>query len=413
MGVLRIVRFGTEFSFRTRRIFFFIIFFIALTGVTLYAMNEISRENTDLLMSQKTVVLQENSFFTSTASQTQTLASQFSKSAGTVFIVRYIYISSLEMKIFSINTKESWANTIVRPNEIREGSYISTGSDIGNNTFQALASRNQIPLGPVNGTQNINMTNTLSVNSVQKFTKGATEFNFKVVGLFDKKINTPKEENWVMLPDNAFDSLVSFLGLSPSQVYGYQVVIVANGYSETLAAALFGDSVKKVDANAIQADTVKGANFHVQDPPDITSIRSQATSTDLILIIGLIGSPIVATMYAFIISRFRTREMAVLKAVGYSNRNVQVMILTEIATVSVIGFLISAFGLQILLAMNSQYTLNTTYIPLIWNPFVSLVPSGTAILTFIFVVVSNIFGFVIISQRTIKVRPVELFKNVG
>jgi ABC-type antimicrobial peptide transport system permease subunit len=105
--------------------------------------------------------------------------------------------------------------------------------------------------------------------------------------------------------------------------------------------------------------------------------------------------------------------MAVLKAVGYSNRNVQVMILTEIASVSIIGFIISVFGLQTLLAMNSQYTLNTTYVPLIWNPFVDLFPSTTAIVTFIFVVLSNILGFGIISQKTIRVRPVELFKNVG
>ena len=63
--------------------------------------------------------------------------------------------------------------------------------------------------------------------------------------------------------------------------------------------------------------------------------------------------------------------------------------------------------------MNSQYTLNTTYVPLNWNPFIDLIPSGIAILTFIFIVVSNILGFFIISQKTIKVRPVELFKNVG
>ena len=129
--------------------------------------------------------------------------------------------------------------------------------------------------------------------------------------------------------------------------------------------------------------------------------------------IGLVGAPIVATMYAFIISRFRTREIAVLKAVGYSNSNVQAMLLSEIATVSLIGFLISTFGFQIILIMNAQYTLNTTYVPLIWNPFVDLLPSPIAIITFIFVVLSNILGFVIISRRSIAVRPVELFKNVG
>ena len=413
MGLLRIVRYGTEFSFRTRRIFFFIIFFIALTGVTLYAMNEISRENTDLLLTQKTVVLQENNFFVSTASQTQQIASKFSSSDGNVYVVRYIYLNSLKMKIFTVNLKEPWANTIVQPNEIRQGSYISKGTDINhNNTFEALASRNQIPLGVVNGTT-VNMTNTFAVNSVQTFSKSGSTFSFKVVGLFDKKIDLPKDENWVLMSDGAFDGLTTFLGIPLNQIYGYQVVIVANGYSETLASALFGDSVAKVQSNIIKADSAKGANFHLQNPPDKTKIRAQATSTDLILVIGLLGSPVVATMYAFIISRFRTREMAVLKAVGYSNRNVQVMILTEIAAVSIIGFLISVFGLQILLTMNSQYSLNTTYVPLIWNPFVSIIPSGTAIMTFIFVVVSNIFGFFIISQKTIRVRPVELFKNVG
>lgn len=413
MGLLRIVRYGTEFSFRTRRIFFFIIFFIALTGVTLYSINEISRENTDLLLQQKTVVLQENTFFTASAAEAKAIASDFNSHDGTVFVVRYLTIPGLNMKIFTADLGEPWANTIVRPNEIREGSYISTGSSIGNDTYQALASRNQIPLGSVNATTNVNVTNTLEVNSVQSFSGPNAAIHLKIVGLYDKKIDTPSNENWILVSNTGFDALVNVLNFQPSQIYGYQVVIVANGYSETFAAALFGNSVSSVKANTIKARANEGSLFHLENPPDPTTIQSQATNTDLILIIGLIGSPIVATMYAFIISRFRTREMAVLKAVGYSNRNVQLMILTEIAVVSIIGYLISVFGLQVFFNLNAQYTLHTTYSPLLWNPFVSLVPSGTAIISFIFVVVSNIFGFLIITQKTIRVRPMELFKNVG
>ena len=89
------------------------------------------------------------------------------------------------------------------------------------------------------------------------------------------------------------------------------------------------------------------------------------------------------------------------------------MLLSEIGTVSIAGFLVSVFGFQILLSLNAQYTLNTTYTPLIWNPFVDLIPSPIAITTFIFVVISNIIGFIIISRRSIAVRPVELFKNAG
>ena len=421
MGVLRIVRYGTEFSFRTRRIFFFIIFFVALTGVTLYAMNEISRENTDLLLPQKTVIIQQKSDFSITATSLQNIASQYPalSSGSDVYIVRYFYLSQFNMRVVSLDLNQPWSSNIVRPNEIRAGSYITTDTNLGNSsssTYQILASQNLIPQGSINATLGVNMSNTYSVNSIQKFVKGDQQFNLKVVGLFDKPLTLPKNENWLMVPDSVFTKLVTFLGLGTSDVYGYEIVAVANGYSETLASIFLGNSVNTVDQNGITAQTIVGAHpleLTLNQAPKKADILSQATSTDLILLIGLIGSPIVATMYAFIISRFRTREMAVLKAVGYSNRNVQVMILSEIAVVSVIGFLISVFFLQILFIWNAEYSLNTTYVPLLWNPFIDLLPSWTTIFTFIFVVASNIIGFFIISRKTINVKPMELFKNVG
>lgn len=414
MGVLRIVRYGTEFSFRTKRIFFFIIFFIALTGVTLYAINEISRENTDLLLTQKTVIIEQKDDFSITASALQSIAQGNNlKSAGDVYVVRYFFITSLNMRIVSLDLNQPWSSSIVRPNEVREGSYITTDGDIGNNTFQVLASRNLIPLGQINATLGVNMYNSFAVNSIQKFNTSNGQFNLKVVGLFDKKLELQQNENWVMVPDTVFSQLTQFLGIGTSDIYGYQVLIVAHGNSETLASIFNGNSKTQVEENSVIASNIANSNPNlIVRTPDITNINTQATSTDFILLIGLLGSPIVATLYAFIISRFRTREMAVLKAVGYSNRNVQVMILTEIGTVSLIGFLISVFVLQFFFILNAQ-SLNTTYVPLLWNPFIDLFPSMTTLLTFIFVVASNILGFFIISQKTINVKPVELFKNVG
>lgn len=416
MGVLRIIRYGTEFSFRTKRIFIFILFFFSLTFVTLYAMNEISRENTDLVLSQKTVILQQNSDFSVTAQEANSIASNFPTSKNTIFVMRYIYIQSLQMKIFSLDLRQPWANTIVQPNEIKQGSYITNGGNLGNSSrvmYQALASRDLISLG--NLSSSIAMSNTYSVNSIQKFSKANSIFDLKIVGLFDKNTNPGYNptENWVLMPDSGFSALVTFLGIPANQVYAYQIIVVAHGYSETLASILFGNSLSIVKQDIQIATQNTGSLFTLQFSPKRAEVLTQAQSTDLILFIGVIGSPVVATLYAFIISRFRTREMAVLKAVGYSNRNVLVMILTEILTVSIIGFFLSVAGLQIILALNSQYNLHSTYVPFIWNPFVSIFPSMTAILTFIFVVVSNIFGFAIISQKTIKVRPVELFKNVG
>ena len=101
MGLLRIARYGAEFSFRTRRIFFFIIFFVALSGVTLYAINEITREDRDLMLSQKSVMLEQaNGWDSVTANEASPIANQFSQ--GSPYVIKYITIPSLKIKIFSL-----------------------------------------------------------------------------------------------------------------------------------------------------------------------------------------------------------------------------------------------------------------------------------------------------------------------
>lgn len=409
MGLLRLVRYGTEYSFRTKRIIFFIIFFVALTGVTLYAINEITREDRDLLLTQKVVILeQKNGWQSVSADEASSIVTEFDD--GSAYVIKYLNIESLNMKIFSVDLKQPWSNTIVQPDEIRTGKYIdSSDEDIGNNTFQALVSNDDVQLDAYSG---FNMTLTYSVGSIHQFTDGNNGINFKTVGLFEKEIDLPKNELWLMISESSFDSLVDTLGVPDDEIFAYQIIIVAPGYSESFASMVFGNSLPIVQQNREIADANKGTQFFLKNPPNINDIKSQATSTDVILILGLVGSPVVATMYAFIISKFRTREIAVLKAVGYSNGSVQTMLLSEIGTVSIVGYFISVFGYQLILMANAQ-TLNTTYFPLIWNPFVDIIPSGVAIATFIFVVLSNIFGFFIISRKSIAVRPVELFKNAG
>jgi ABC-type antimicrobial peptide transport system permease subunit len=411
MGLLRVVRYGAEFSLRTRRIIFFIIFFIALTGVTLYAVNEITREDRDLMLSQKVVVLEQaNGWESVTADAAATVASEFDP--GSAYVIKYVSIPNLKIKIFSLDISQPWANTIVQPDEIRAGNFISTDKNLGNNTYQALASNNQIALDSFSGT---NISSVYSVGSIQQFFSNADSerLNLKITGIFEKGINLPKDELWILIAESTFTNLVDLLNIPDSSVFAYHIVVIAPGYSEGFASIFAGYSIPIVEANRLKAEQVKGTDFVQLNPPDINDIKTQAQSTDIILLIGLVGAPIVATMYAFIISRFRTREIAVLKAVGYSNSSVQAMLLSEIGTVSIVGFLISVFGYQLILALNAQYALNTTYVPLIWNPFVDLIPSPTAIITFIFVVLSNVLGFIIISKRSITIRPAELFKNVG
>src|SRR3972149_671881 len=122
-----------------------------------------------------------------------------------------------------------------------------------------------------------------------------------------------------------------------------------------------------------------------------TDVKAASTQKDIFLLFGGIGSTIVATMYAFIIARFRTREIAVLKAVGFTAKQVRTVLLAEIAMVSFIGFFLAVIGIQILVTANSFITLQTSYVPNVWifwnillNPLsLTWIPSLSAIAAFL------------------------------
>ncbi|MHA2365311.1 MAG: FtsX-like permease family protein [Candidatus Hodarchaeales archaeon] len=419
MGFLRLLWFGVSASTRSKRILIFIVFFIVLSGVTAFSINEIDRERRDLLLEQRAIVIEQNSFDSNNEDDTDNIVLAFGDSSKVV-VVKYINLPSINMRIFSVDTSIPWANTITQPDEIRQGHYLQSTNAIKSSpeTWEAILSDNFIEIDSTAGNA---VASLYSVGSIVNFTgSNAESLHFKTVGIFEKPyVNyAPETENeiWMLISDNVFDGLVDLLGMDDAtEVYIYQIVVVSNGYSETLAAAILGDAKAITEENSqIASNLVSSSNWRLKDPPDTNKIKSQATTTDIILVLGCIGAPVVATLYAFIISRFRTREIAIMKAVGYSNGNVQAMLLTEIGTVSIIGYLISIFGLQIIFTLNSRFSLNTTYVPTIWNP-INLNnpwPSWTAILTFIIVVLSNALGFLIISRRSISVRPVELFKGI-
>lgn len=416
MGFLRVLKSGVVFSLRSKRILIFIIFFLVLSGVTAYAMNEIAREDRDLLLQQKAVVLEtnwQNNTVTQDDSNVVDITNHFRDMARDVVVITYIHIPALNLRIFGAPTDNAWANTIVQPDEITSGRYVKQAGTVAADTYEAVVSQDQIQNGA--GPSGSVVSNILSVGSVQQISHTTGEIRFKVVGTFEKTPGLAEGELWVVVSEVAFDELRQTLGLTPANTYVYQIIIVAKGYSETVAAAVLEDATDNTEDILDDAvGYVSGSNWQIKDQPDINKIRGASATTDIILVIGLVGSPIVALLYAFIISRFRTREIAVLKAVGYSNANVQIMLLTEIGMVSIAGYLLSIFGLQLVFAVNSWMSVGTTYVPPVWNPLdlANPLPSWTAVITFLVVVVSNILGFILISRRSISVRPVELFRTV-
>ena len=109
---------------------------------------------------------------------------------------------------------------------------------------------------------------------------------------------------------------------------------------------------------------------------------------------------VVSTLYSYIITRFRRREVAILKTMGYSKLHVRIAVLTEIILVAVVGFLTGLATIQLFII----FTKTGAYIHWIYN-------SPTAILAFFAVVASCIPGFLLITMRTLQVRPIEIFRQ--
>ncbi|MHA1991148.1 MAG: FtsX-like permease family protein [Candidatus Hodarchaeales archaeon] len=433
MGFFRLLKQSIIFGTRSRRLFIFIFIFAILTGVTLFAMDSIFQENSTELLSTKSIVLQASDLEPSFEKRVNTtFANQYAddmtddEDVGSFYVTRYVTIFP-EFYLFSLSSNV-WENPEVQPNDIKEGKYVSNFDEV-DGMYQVLISagfNSNYSLG--NSSYPYSVTQDSTIGNVLNFGYDSDLiFQSEIVGIFNKSTTIDSfssDKAWIFIPDRGFDDIVETIFSSTERdtnVFVSHIVLTAGGSTEFFFG-LFGgnanDNLDKIDQNVKTDPRAQNIKFELQNSVDTTQVRAAATQKDIFLLFGGIGSTIVATMYAFIIARFRTREIATLKAVGYTARQVRVVLLAEIGTVSLIGYIVSTFIIQVLLTLNAQTTLGSTWIPDIWI-FWNIItdplgygwfPSTTAIFTFMIVVLSNVIGFFIISKRTVAVRPVELFR---
>lgn len=427
MSFFRLLRQSIIFATRSRRLLIFVFIFAVLTGVTVFSLDSISQENTTALLTTKAVIIQNTNFNSSiTYTNATNLVSKININQGLANVVYLRYVQVGPAYIFSLSPNP-WENPEIRPSDIRTGSYVNQWGLSSDGSIQAIASAgSQTPLsiGNVNsGNYSVNQDITVGNRLYIERNNNQQSIRYiQVVGMFNKTttFSDPISDRlWLFVSDNEFTPLVNEIFGSPtvSPARVYQIVFVAKGSTEQIQGFFSGDATANLAKLLTNAQNNLPAGWALGNSININTVKTDATNQDLFLIFGVAGSTIVATLYAFIISRFRTREIATLKAVGYTASQVRVVLLAEIATVSIVGFVISVFSIQILLTLNSFYTLNSTYIPNIWvfwnilSPLnFGWLPSFTVILAFIAVVLSNIIGFLIISRKTISVRPIELFR---
>lgn len=385
MGTLRVTRKFIVFSARSRRRFFaFVIIFAILSGATILLVSSFDEMNRQGLLDYRGVVAESVTMGSIgyTTGQQETIESAIGSSTPEEIIYYRYFDFSSSVRIFSYDLSYAWAHPDVNPDNLLAGNFPRNSRNIlisSDTIFSTLGS----------GGNSIEID--LSVGSKISFTGSDTLFT--VSGIYDKPGTiTDLTHEWVFIPEASFNELVT--DLSIGSVYIQCVVILAGG-----DYIFSNDAYKNVESIATSLISGLGTGWNV-DYETAVEKEEERNTNFLMLLFGLFGTFVVSTLYSYIITRFRRREVAILKTMGYSKTHVRIAVLTEIILVAVVGFLTGLVAIQMFKIM----TKTGAYIHWIYN-------SPTAILAFFAVVASCIPGFLMITMRTLKVRPIEIFRQ--
>jgi ABC-type antimicrobial peptide transport system permease subunit len=395
MGQLKLLMKSIVFSTRSRRRFFtFVIVFSILSGATIILLSYFDNFSRQGLLSHKGVVVKASEFGTPTSLLYSEALSAQPVGVGTISgaekVIYYRYVNfGSSLRIMSINSQYPWAFTDLKPNNLVAGHFPTKDSQIlvsSEVLFALLDSQGTINLytKPVVGTS---FTIGISADSTFKLT---------ISGIFKKPdaIATDDRE-WIFVTENTFNTFVdqNNLNLGNDEIFVHSISIIASG--DVFSGGAY-DNVDEIASDLGSLD----ANY---ESPDFTPKSDKDENRNMMflsLLFGIFGTFMVSTLYSYLITRFRRREVAVLKAMGYSKWSVRTVVLSEILVVAITGFFIGLIGIQAFIYFSSA---GSYVFYIIFSP--------TAFLSFLAVVLSSVPGFLLITTRILGVRPIEIFRQ--
>jgi hypothetical protein len=397
MGKYKLLMKSIVFSTRSRRRFFtFVMVFSILSGATILLLTYFDDFSRQGLLEHKGVVITAalpDSVTLATAQTDLAVTDGGPPLPGSQVVIFYKYVNfGTSFRIFSMNSRYPWAFTEIKPNNLISGSFPDKDNEVlvSEDAFITL----QDSQGGVNVYTKPVVGTTFKLGGSED-----SDFNLKVSGVYRKTTTiTADSREWIMITEAAFERLVNNqnLGYSDSQIWIHSVTIIASG--DVYSGACYSN----VDQLAASLSVDINANTDY-DNVDFTAKVFKEENRNmafLSLVFGLFGTFMVSTLYSYIITRFRRREVAVLKAMGYSKTDVRIVVLSEILVVAVTGFLIGLLAIQAYL-----------YLSRIGSWVFMIIFSQTALLSFGAVVLSTVPGFFLISFRILSVRPIEIFRQ--
>ncbi|MCH8907835.1 MAG: ABC transporter permease [Candidatus Heimdallarchaeota archaeon] len=304
-----------------------------------------------------------------------------------------------DLTIWTLDFQKPWFGTYVKPSLINNGAFPKS-----NNQALVITGTSQVQKLSTNG---VNLTSIIAVGQTLEFTNNKTDVeSFEIVGNFDgNQINIPRNPDglWLFIDQSRFDDMLGLFGMTVKDSFTYGISFAVPG---NLLDTNTLDRVKKLN-DEIQGQKLltDSANYGGWRPiPSVLPTEKAAADRAQLIVFLLfivIGGVVMTTMLSFLVSRFRSREIAILKAMGYSRASVRLSLIAEIMTTASVGFFVGIGSAQGLLLYLADFD------------FKSLLSTNALFYSFLINVVITLPGMFFASWRILKISPSEAFRDRG
>ncbi|MFX0163465.1 MAG: FtsX-like permease family protein [Candidatus Hodarchaeota archaeon] len=407
MGTVRLMRKAILVATRARkRLAIFVIIYAILAGMVILSIGRLAGYNTTGLVDQKSVVLEATDFDTVTYDEAEQDSTTFEHIEGVEKVVSIYYVNfeggGNTIRIFGIDPSDRWAFENIKPDVISSGRYIERDGEI---LISENANLTTLYSQTVDGRTGTIFTEPGLGDSITFVAQGETK-TFEVVGTFEEgQVDDDPGNTWMVVTvDDLFEEILQdVLNVHKTQpeintvLFCYKIVIVAEGsvFWSAVRGGGVWDNVQGI-VDYLDAATLQGT-YETPDYTKKADNKNEVIADMMLITAALLGGALAASMYAFLITRFRRIEIATLKAIGYTNRNVWIMALGEILLASFAGFILGLLGISVYLGLTGETV---------------VIFSRTTLLTaFLIVVLIQVPAFIWSNKRTLKIPPAEALRT--
>ncbi|MGQ4892875.1 MAG: ABC transporter permease [Candidatus Njordarchaeia archaeon] len=404
MGFLRVFNIGLVTGIRNKkRTVPMVILFTILFSIVTYQLVKVNSYSTDALTYTRGIIITANGDVPgSTAyNEISNMYSAVDNYVQAVFVVYYVELIPGTLGMITVKAFEGhsggydwrWVLDETKPSKIVIGRHIQArGEAIVNSGYSIQSVSNGMEISQKVGVVGFDIT----------IARGEKSKTLKVVGLY----NTTRpgyqqlagtSKNLLVVSWEDFKEIVEDIwpsGVENAEkadyVYTRRVIFFAKGdlFSGTISKNL--DSAK----NTLSTHLSGNPDFSVENRQNVdpAAFRSDLTWSVTTILIAIV----LAFIYAFIIVRFKGRDIATLRALGWRRRDVLAYSFGEFFLIIITGYILGVFLLWL---YNLVMGVNL------------IMSSETLGISFGITIIGLLFGYFIVSRRVSAISPIKAFRE--